>query len=137
MALRSVWGPVRLKVVKRISGMLDGITGGAGGLVPWADPKRRRAAVERFRQLCGNGNLTAARTRLAASRLGVTERTVSRLSQAAGQPSVATGRAPCQLSEAVREAFARYRGNVACVHRAPPGCAGQPGRAEFVRWRLQ
>ena len=105
--------------------------------MPRADPERRRAVVERFRQLCGNGNLTAGHG-LAASRLGVTERIVWRwLSQAAGQPSVTIGRAPYQLSEALREAFARYRGNVACMQRAPLGCAGQPGHAEFVRWTLQ
>jgi hypothetical protein len=43
-----------------------------GCLVPRADPERREAAVERLRQLPGNGNLTAARTRLAASRLEIT-----------------------------------------------------------------
>ena len=59
------------------------------------------------------------------------------LSQAAGRPSATTARAPYQLSEADRETYARYRGNVAAVHRAPLGCAGQPGRAEFVRRRLQ
>jgi hypothetical protein len=46
---------VPIKVVKRISGMLDGFTGRAGCLVPRADPDRRRAAVERLRQLRGSG----------------------------------------------------------------------------------
>ena len=78
-----------IKVAKRISGMPGGFTGRAGCLAPRADPDRRRAAVERLRQLRGRGNLTAAHGRLAASRLKVTERTVWRwLSQAAGQPSV-------------------------------------------------
>jgi putative transposase len=84
-----------------------------------ADPERRRAAVERLSQLREAGELTAAHVRLAASGLGVRERTVWRwLSLAAGQPGAPAGRVPYQLSEADREAYARYRGNVAAVHRA-------------------
>ena len=50
-----------------------------------ADPERRRAAVERLGQLREAGELTAAHVRLAASGLGVRDRTVWRwLSLAAG-----------------------------------------------------
>jgi hypothetical protein len=59
------------------------------------------------------------------------------LSQAVEQSSATTGWAPYQLSEADREAYARYRGDVAAAHRVLLGCAGQPGRAEFGRRRRQ
>jgi hypothetical protein len=131
-------GPAGSKVVKRISGMLEVSLAARGFLVPRADPERRRAAVERLHQLRGNGNLTAAQVRLAASKLGVTEQTVwGRLSRAAGQPRVTTRRTPYQFSEAVREACTCYPGNVAAMHRATLGCAGLAGRAEFVRLSLQ
>ena len=74
-----------------------------------ADPERRRAAVERLGQLRVAGELTAAHVRLAASGLGVRERTVWRwLRLAAGQPGTPAGRGAYQLSEADREAYARY-----------------------------
>jgi len=63
-----------IKVVKRISGLLDGFTGRAGA---WCRGLTRIGAG-RLRQLRGSGNLTAALGRLAASRLKVTERTVRR-----------------------------------------------------------
>ena len=66
--------------------------------------------------------------RMAASGLGVRERTVWRwLSPAAGRPDTSTDRALCQLSEADREAYARYRGNVAAVHRARSAVLASPG----------
>jgi putative transposase len=96
--------------------------------VPRADPERRRAAVERLRQLQDSRELTTAHVRLAASGLGVAERTAWRwLSPAAGQPDTSTERAPYQLSEADREAYARYRGNVAAVHRARSAVLANPG----------
>ena len=73
------------------------------------------------------GELTAAHVRLAASGLGVRERTVWRwLRLAAGQPGAPAGRVPYQLSEADREAYARYRGNVAAVHRAREAVLASP-----------
>ena len=92
-----------------------------------ADPERRRAAVERLGQLREAGELTAAHVRLAASGLGVRERTVWRwLSLAAGQPGAPAGRVRYQLSEADREAYARYRGNMAAVHRARVAVLASP-----------
>src|SRR5712691_2135385 len=59
--------------------------------------------------------------------LGVRERTVWRwLRLAAGQPAAPAGRVPYQLSEADREAYARYRGNVAAVHRARQAVPASP-----------
>jgi putative transposase len=98
-----------------------------GGKRP--DQERRRAAVERLGQLRAAGELTAAHVRLAASGLGVRERTVWRwLSLAAGQPGAPApaGRVPYRLSEADREAYARYRGNVAAVHRARQAVLASP-----------
>lgn len=103
-----------------------------------ADPERRRAAVERLGQLRAAGELTAAHVRLAASGLGVRERTVWRwLSLAGGQPGAAepgapAGRVAYQLSETDREAYARYRGNVAAVHRARRAALASPGAAEVL-----
>jgi putative transposase len=98
-----------------------------------ADPERRRAAVERLGQLREAGELTAAHVRLAASGLGVRERTVWRwLSLAADQPGILAGRVPYQLSEADREAYARYRGNVAAVHRARSAVLASPAAPEVL-----
>jgi putative transposase len=92
-----------------------------------ADPERRRAAVERLGQLREAGELTTGHVVLAASGLGVRERTVWRwLRPAAGQPGAPAGRASYQLSEADREAYARYRGNVAAVHRARSAVLANP-----------
>ena len=92
-----------------------------------ADPERRQAAVERLGQLRAAGELTTGHVRLAASGLGVTERTVWRwLRLADGQPDAPAGRGRYQLSEADREAYARYRGNVAAVHRARAAVLASP-----------
>jgi putative transposase len=92
-----------------------------------ADPERRQAAVERLGQLRASGELTAAHVRLAASGLGVRERTVWRwLRLPAGQPTAGAGRVLYQLSEADREAYTRYRGNVAAVHRARQAVLASP-----------
>jgi putative transposase len=92
-----------------------------------ADPERRRAAVGRLGQLRDSGELTAAHVRLAASGLGVRERTVWRwLRLAAGQPGTSAKRTAYELSEADREAYARYRGNVAAVHRARSAVLASP-----------
>jgi putative transposase len=98
-----------------------------------ADPERRRAAVERLSQLREAGELTAAHVRLAATGLGVRERTVWRwLSLAASQPGAPAGRVPYQLSEADREAYARYRGNVAAVHRARSAVLASQGETAVL-----
>ena len=90
-------------------------------------PERRQAAVERLSQLRAAGQLTTGHVRLAASGLGVTERTVWRwLCLADGQCDAPTGRGRYQLSEADREAYARYRGNVAAVHRARAAVLASP-----------
>ncbi len=98
-----------------------------------ADPERRRAAVERLGQLREAGELTAAHVRLAASGLGVRERTVWRwLRLATGQPDGPAGRVAYQLSEADREAYARYRGNIAAVHRARSAVLASPAAPEVL-----
>ena len=98
-----------------------------------ADPERRRAAVERLGQLREAGELMAAHVRLAASGLGVRERTVWRwLSLAAGQPGTPAGRGAYQLSEADREAYVRYRGNMAAVHRARGAALASPDAPEVL-----
>ena len=64
-----------------------------------ADPERRRAAVERLGQLREAGELTAAHVRLAASGLGVRERTVwrwLRLAAGAARDPGRTRRVPAQ-----------------------------------------
>ena len=95
--------------------------------MPWPDPEWRRAAVERIGQLREAGELTTEHVRLAASGLGVRERTVWRwLSLADGQPGAPDRRVRYQLSEADREAYARYRGNVAAVHRARVAVLASP-----------
>ena len=92
-----------------------------------ADPERRQAAAERLSQLRAAGQLTTGHVRLAASGLGVTERTVWRwLRLADGQCDAPAGRGRYQLSEADREAYARYRGNVAAVHRARAAVLASP-----------
>jgi putative transposase len=92
-----------------------------------ADPERRRAAVERLGQLRAAGQLTAGHVRLAAAGLGVTERTVWRwLRLPGGQRDAPAARARYQLSQADREAYARYRGNVAAVHRARQAVLASP-----------
>jgi putative transposase len=98
-----------------------------------ADPERRRAAIERLGQLREAGELTTGHVRPAASGLGVRERTVWRwLSLAASEPAAQDGRVGYQLSEADREAYARYRGNVAAVHRARAAVLARPGAAEVL-----
>ena len=98
-----------------------------------ADPERRRAAVERLGQLRAAGQLTAAHVRLAASGLRVTERTVWRwLRQPGSQSEAPAGRDRYQLSDADREAYARYRGNVAAVHRAREAALASPDAPEVL-----
>jgi putative transposase len=93
--------------------------------VPWPDPERRRAAVERLGREVGE--LTTGHVRLVASGLGVKKRTVWRwLSLAISQPGTPDRRVRYQLSEADREAYARYRGNVAAVHRARSAVLASP-----------
>jgi putative transposase len=99
-----------------------------------ADPERRRAAVERLGQLREAGELTSGHVRLAASGLGVRERTVWRWLRlaAANQPVAPAGLGSYQLSEADREAYARYRGNVAAVHRARAAVLASPDAPQVL-----
>lgn len=83
------------------------------------DAEQRAATVARLEALRATGALTTAHVRLAAEGLDVTVRTVWRwlesdTASTAGRP----GPQPYQLSEADREAFAYFRGNIAAVHRA-------------------
>ncbi|GAB2469503.1 Mu transposase C-terminal domain-containing protein [Streptomyces incanus] len=81
------------------------------------DASRRAATVARLAQLRDAEQLSAAHVRLAAEGLGVTERTVWRWLSAGTTPEP-RGPAPYVLSDADREAYALYRGNVSAVHRA-------------------
>jgi len=83
------------------------------------DAERREATLSRLRGLRVAGVLDSGHVRLAASGLGVAERTVWRwLTTADRVAHVPVGRPSYQLTEADREAFATYRGNVAAVFRA-------------------
>ncbi len=87
--------------------------------MPPVDEERRRATVERLRELREAGSLTAAHVRLAAGGLRVTARTVRRwLEPDAGEAPRPPGSAGYQLTETDREAYAYFRGNVAALERA-------------------
>jgi hypothetical protein len=90
---------------------------GGGARVGQVDAQRRRATVARLVELREAGTLTAQHVRLAASGHGVDERTVRRwLARAEQDRPVRPDR--YRLSEADREAYAFYRGNVAAIERA-------------------
>lgn len=98
------------------------------------DPERRALAVERLAGLRDAGQLRTAHVRLAAEGLGVSERTVRRWLEP-GTPREARrpGVAAYLLSDADREAFAYFHGNIAAVFRArcaavagEKSAAGQP-----------
>lgn len=91
------------------------------------DREQRASTVARLEALRAEGVLTTAHVRLAASGLGVVERTVWRwLRGATAGPGTGSGIQPdagpdtrmYRLSEADRAGFAHYRGNIAAVHRA-------------------
>lgn len=82
------------------------------------DREQRQATVARLTQLRADDELTAEHVRLAASGLGVTERTVWRwLEPQTGAPA-RPGPAPYRLSDTDLAAYQHYRGNIAYVHRA-------------------
>ncbi|MFD7258403.1 Mu transposase C-terminal domain-containing protein [Streptomyces sp. NPDC059874] len=84
-----------------------------------AEEDKRRAAVARLVQLRADGDLGAAHVRLVADGLGVSTRTVWRwLADAGDEPTERQARPRYILTEADREAYAFYRGNVSAVHRA-------------------
>ncbi|MGV9383512.1 hypothetical protein ACWDRB_47400 [Nonomuraea sp. NPDC003707] len=78
--------------------------------------------------------MTSGHVRLAASGLGVDERTVWRwISQdGPGARAARPGKQPYQLSETDREAFAYYRGNISAVHRARTAAVAGDGLAAGV-----
>ena len=95
------------------------------------DREQRASTVARLEALRAEGVLTTAHVRLAASGLGVAERTVWRwLRGAPVDPVTGSGTELVtgsdvgpdtrvyRLSEADRAGFAHYRGNIAAVHRA-------------------
>jgi putative transposase len=83
------------------------------------DAERREATLVRLEGLRVAGALSSAHVRLAASGLGVAERTVWRWLGTADQvPGNPVGRPSYRLTDADRAAFAVYRGNVAAVFRA-------------------
>jgi putative transposase len=84
------------------------------------DPERRAAAVERLLALRAAGSLTPDHVRLAAEGLGVDPKTVRRwIHPVTGAAEPARRGVPGYvLSEADREAFAYFRGNIAAVYRA-------------------
>jgi putative transposase len=85
---------------------------------PRVDPERRAATLSRLRGLRAAGVLDSAQVRLAAVGLGVAERTVWRWLSLGDHTSDPVGRPAYRLSDADREAFAAFRGNVAAVFRA-------------------
>lgn len=85
--------------------------------MPRVDREQRQATVARLAQLRADGTLTAEHVRLAASGLGVSERTVRRwLESDAGEPA-RPGPAPYRLSDTDMAAYQHYRGSIAHVHR--------------------
>jgi putative transposase len=81
--------------------------------------EQREATLVRLEGLRAAGALSSAHVRLAASGLGVAERTVWRWLTTIDQvPANSVGRPPYRLTDADRAAFAAFRGNVAAVFRA-------------------
>lgn len=96
-------------------------------------PEKRAAAVTRLRDLAASGSLTAAHVRLAASGLGVSQRTVWRwLAGGTREQPVRLGRPGHRLTGTDREAYALFRGNVAAVHRARSAVLAGAGQAAGV-----
>lgn len=92
------------------------------------DHERKAALLARLEMLRADGGLTAAHVRLAAEGHGVSERTIWRwLREPASNP-----RPSFALSEADREAFAFYGGNIAAVHRARTAALSGKGAAAGV-----
>jgi putative transposase len=93
------------------------------------DPQRWQATVERLRNLRSDGMLTTAHVRLAAEGLGVSVRTVWRRVNADSRNAPGQrGPARFALTQADRDAFAYYRGNIAAVHRARAAVIAGSGR---------
>jgi putative transposase len=91
------------------------------------DPDVRAALVERPRERRAAGLLRSEDVRAAAAGLGIGERTVWRWLTAPEPPPRRPRRDGYQITEADRDAYAAWRGNVAAVHRAlHAGRAGAP-----------
>ncbi|WP_242911480.1 Mu transposase C-terminal domain-containing protein [Actinomadura terrae] len=101
--------------------------------MPWVSREQREATTVRLRHLRQAGDLSAEHVRLAASGLGITERTVWRWLATPEQGRKPQGRAPYRLTDTDREAYAYFRGNVAAVHRARTAAVSGSGSAAEVR----
>jgi putative transposase len=97
----------------------------------------RAAAVRRLLELDAAEQLTAGHVRLAASSVGLSERTMwRRLGRGRSTGEITPpGRARFVVGEALRRRLAYWRGNVAALHRelaagaaagGPPAPAGKP-----------
>lgn len=95
-------------------------------MAPRVDPEQKTAAVARLVALRATGSLSTAHVRLAAGGLHVSERTVWRW--LGGNPAESSDRF-YRVSEADREAYAHFRGNIAAVHRARAAVVSGAGRA--------
>ncbi|MGQ0575845.1 MAG: Mu transposase C-terminal domain-containing protein [Pseudonocardia sp.] len=97
-------------------------------MVNHVGPDVRAVVINRLRQRREDGRLSNVDVRVAAAGLAVTERTVWRWLRADGLGSPRPGRERYQLTEADRDAYADWRGNVAAMHRArvEAGEAGVP-----------
>lgn len=82
-----------------------------------ANHEALNSAVARLRDLRDSGALVTAHVRLAAQGLGLSERSMWRHLRGSHEERE-EGRCAYRLSDADREAFAHFRGNVAAVHRA-------------------
>jgi tetratricopeptide (TPR) repeat protein len=105
-----------------------------------ASRSRREAAVRRLLELATAGQLTSAHVRLAASSVGVAERTVWRWLDRARSTGMVTAepRRRFAIDEALRERLAYWRGNVSALHRelvaaAAAGGAPAPSMATLQR----
>ena len=96
-------------------------SGGRGAVVRQVDPAARAARavlVARLRQRRGDGALISAEVRAAAVALGVAERTVWRWVSEENPPAVRAPRPRYELTEADRDDYAEWTGNIAAMRRA-------------------
>ena len=98
------------------------------------DPQLKAALLARLRDQHAAGELTSAHVRHAAVEVGIGERTLWRWLAADPDQLTRTRRARYEITEADRDAYAAWRGNVAAVHREiHAGVAGGPS----LRWLQQ
>jgi putative transposase len=77
-----------------------------------SDREARQAAVQRLLQLRAAGDLTAEHVRLAATGLGLSERSMWRLLGTGDGAARPRGPSPYELSQTDREAYAHYGANI-------------------------